>query len=129
MNSIPSTSVLHSSSLKTTGETNICSSYASLAKHAKMRQNVLASNYFHCIPLNLSSCCNVHLQKKHRSCVQCDVSSQPTLVIINSRIQLCLTQRAAQTVQYGPKKRNEHNTVLYPRTLAQMPIQIISNPV
>ena len=100
-------SVLHSSSLKTTGETNICSKSSQTCQDTSKceqlqdtRWHQLTSIVF---PSRYLPVGTLTSKKKHHS--GCEVSPQPTIVIIRARIQSCLTQRAARTVQYGQKKK------------------------
>ena len=106
-NSIPSTSVLHSSSLKTTGETNICSKSSQTCQDTSKCEQLQDTRWHQLISIVFPSrylpVGTLTSKKKHHS--GCEVSSQPTIVIIHARIQSCLTQRAARTVQYGQKKK------------------------
>ena len=138
-NSIPSTSVLHSSSLKTTGETNICSSKSSQTcqdtskceqlqdtRWHQLTSIVFSSRY---LPVGtLTSKKNITVAAKFR----------PSLPSSSSAHGFSRASPKEQHERYSTgKKRNEHSgflkhdttQFLHPRALAQMQFQIVSNPV
>ena len=93
----------------------------------------LASTYFHCIPLKVSSRWNYDLKKKHTV-----AKFRPSLPSSSSTHGFSRASPKEQHERYSTgKKRNEHSAFLkhdttqflHPRALAQMQFQIVSNPV